>query len=41
MEPLHKDQPNDAYLAMALSQAYAVMGEKDLALKLAEQCNHA
>ena len=36
-EPLHKEQPNDAYLAMALSQAYAVMGEKDLALKLAEQ----
>jgi serine/threonine protein kinase/Flp pilus assembly protein TadD len=36
-EQLYKDQPNDAYLAMALSQAYAVMGEKDLALKLAEQ----
>ena len=35
-EPLHKEQPNDAYLAMALSQAYAVMGEKDLALKPAE-----
>ena len=35
-ERLHKEQPNDAYLAMALSQLYAVMGEKDLALKLAE-----
>ena len=35
-EPLHKKQPNDAYLAMAMSQAYAAMGEKDLALKLAE-----
>ena len=36
-EPLYRDQPDDAYLAMALSQAYAVMGEKDLALKLAER----
>jgi serine/threonine protein kinase/cytochrome c-type biogenesis protein CcmH/NrfG len=36
-EQLHKEQPNDAYLAMSLSRAYAVMGEKDLALKLAEQ----
>ena len=36
-EQLYKDQPNDAYLAMSLSQAYAVMGERDLALKLAEQ----
>jgi TolB-like protein/cytochrome c-type biogenesis protein CcmH/NrfG len=35
-ERLHKDEPNDAYLAMALSQLYAVMGEKDLALKVAE-----
>ena len=35
-EPLHKEQPNDVYLAMAMSQAHAAMGEKDLALKLAE-----
>jgi serine/threonine protein kinase/Flp pilus assembly protein TadD len=40
-EPLHKENPNDAYLAMALAQAYAVMGEKDLALKLAEQALQA
>src|SRR5439155_7062442 len=25
---LYQDQPNDRYLAMSLSQAYAVMGEK-------------
>jgi TolB-like protein/predicted Zn-dependent protease/tRNA A-37 threonylcarbamoyl transferase component Bud32 len=35
-ERLHKEQPNDAYLAMSLSQVYAVMGEKDSALKVAE-----
>jgi len=35
-ERLHKEQPNDAYLAMSLAQAYAVMAEKDLALKVAE-----
>ena len=35
--PLHKEQPNDAYLTMSLSRAYAVTGEKVLALKLAEQ----
>jgi serine/threonine protein kinase/Tfp pilus assembly protein PilF len=36
-EPAHKEQPNDTYLAMVLSRAYALMGEKDLALKLAER----
>jgi len=36
-EQIYKDQPNDSYLAMSLSQVYAVMGERDLALKLAEQ----
>ena len=36
-EQLHKEQPNDTYLAMALAQAYAVMGEKDLALNVAER----
>jgi serine/threonine protein kinase/thioredoxin-like negative regulator of GroEL len=37
LEQLHKEQPNDSYLAMTLSQVYAVMGEKDLALKVAER----
>ena len=35
LEPLYKDQPNEI-LARSLSQAYASMGEKDSALKLAE-----
>ncbi len=35
LEPLYKDQPNEV-LARSLSQAYASMGEKDSALKLAE-----
>jgi TolB-like protein/Flp pilus assembly protein TadD len=37
LEQLHKEQPNDPYLAMTLSQVYAVMGEKDLSLKVAER----
>jgi TolB-like protein/Tfp pilus assembly protein PilF len=37
LEPLFRDQPDNAYLAANLSKAYAVMGEKDLALKLAER----
>jgi serine/threonine protein kinase/Flp pilus assembly protein TadD len=35
-EQIYKKEPNDAYLAMALSQVYAVIGEKDSALKVAE-----
>jgi len=35
LEPLYKDQPNET-LARSLSQAYASMGEKGSALKLAE-----
>jgi hypothetical protein len=35
LEPLCKDQPDIAEPAAYLSQAYAVMGEKDLALKAA------
>jgi predicted Zn-dependent protease len=35
LELLYKDQPHEAYLAAYLSKAYAAMGEKDLALKLA------
>ena len=37
-EQLYRDQPDNALrYAAALSQAYAVMGEKDLALKEAER----
>jgi TolB-like protein/Tfp pilus assembly protein PilF len=36
LEPLYRDQPDDWSGAASLSQAYAVMGEKDLALKVAE-----
>src|SRR5215471_10148798 len=36
LEPLYRDQPDDWANATSLSQAYAVMGEKDLALKVAE-----
>jgi tetratricopeptide (TPR) repeat protein len=37
LEPLYRDQPDDWASVALLSQAYAVMGEKDLALKLAER----
>jgi TolB-like protein/Tfp pilus assembly protein PilF len=37
LEPLYRDQPDDWASATALSEAYAVMGEKDLALKVAER----
>jgi len=36
LEPLYGNQPDNAFLAYLLSQAYADMGEKDSALKLAE-----
>ena len=36
-EQLYRDQPDNVYLAACLSQAYAVMGEKDSALKAAER----
>ena len=35
-EQLHRDEPANEIFAAWLSQAYAVMGEKDLALKMAE-----
>jgi serine/threonine protein kinase/Flp pilus assembly protein TadD len=35
-ERLYRDQPDNVYLAIGLSQAYATMGEKDSALKEAE-----
>jgi TolB-like protein/Tfp pilus assembly protein PilF len=37
LEQLYRDQPDGVYLAARLSQAYAAMGEKDSALKAAEQ----
>src|SRR5262249_22343054 len=37
LEPLYRDQPDDWASVALLSQAYAVMGEKDLALELAER----
>ena len=36
LEPL-RDQPDDAFVTARLSKAYALMGEKDLALKAAER----
>jgi TolB-like protein/Tfp pilus assembly protein PilF len=37
LEQLYKDQPDDPFISAFLSQAYAAMGEKDLALNLAER----
>jgi serine/threonine-protein kinase len=37
LEPLRKDQSDNSNLAVTLSQAYAVLGEKDSALKEAER----
>jgi predicted Zn-dependent protease len=37
MEPLYKDQPNDVFFASNLAEVYALLGEKDLALKAAER----
>jgi len=37
LKQLNRDQPDNYYLAARLSQAYAVMGEKDSALNLAER----
>ena len=37
LEQLYRDQPDNVYIATTLSQAYAAMGEKDLALKVAER----
>jgi tetratricopeptide (TPR) repeat protein len=36
-EQIHRDQPDNYGFAARLSQAYAVLGEKDLALQTAEQ----
>ena len=37
LEQLYRDQPDNADLAAELSRAYAAMGEKDSALKVAER----
>jgi tetratricopeptide (TPR) repeat protein len=37
LEPLYKNQPNNDVIAAALSLAYAVLGEKDSALKGAQR----
>lgn len=37
LEPLYRDQPDNFVFAASLSQAYAAMGEKHLALEAAEQ----
>ena len=37
LEQLYKDQPDNACFAATLSLAYAVLGEKDSALKEAER----
>ena len=37
LEQLYRDQPDNAYLAEAVSSVYAAMGEKDSALKEAER----
>jgi TolB-like protein/Tfp pilus assembly protein PilF len=37
LEPFFKNQPDNSNLATGLSQAYAVLGEKDSALKTAER----
>src|SRR4029077_10533249 len=37
LEQRYRDKPDDPYFALDLSQVYALMGEKDLALKLAQR----
>src|SRR5262245_15881713 len=37
LEPLYKDQPNNFFVAALLSNSYALIGDKDLALKAAER----
>src|SRR5262249_48008165 len=39
LELLYRDQPDNAWLLATLSQAYAALGEKDSALKAAEQAS--
>src|SRR5260370_8015476 len=37
LEPISKDQPDNAFVAAALAVAYAILDEKDSALKEAER----
>src|SRR4029077_10608648 len=37
LEPINKDQPDNAFVAAALAVAYAILDEKDSALKEAER----
>ncbi|MGC2352144.1 MAG: tetratricopeptide repeat protein, partial [Candidatus Udaeobacter sp.] len=37
LDKLYRDQPDNALLALKLSQAYAAMGEKDLSLRISER----
>ena len=37
LEQLYRNQPGRAHIAETLSQAYAVMGQKDSAVQLAER----
>jgi serine/threonine protein kinase/Tfp pilus assembly protein PilF len=37
LEPLYRDQPDNSNVALFLSQVYAAMGQKDLALRAAER----
>jgi len=37
LEQLYRNQPDAAFIMVALSQAYALMGQKDLAVQLAER----
>jgi serine/threonine protein kinase/cytochrome c-type biogenesis protein CcmH/NrfG len=39
LEQRYRDKPDDPYFALDLSQVYASMGEKDLALKLAQRAS--
>ena len=41
LEQLYRNQPDNSYLAVMLSQAYAAIGEKDSAMEEARACNHA
>jgi TolB-like protein/Tfp pilus assembly protein PilF len=37
LEPLYRDKPDAAFIAVSLSQAYGVIGKKDLALREAQR----
>ena len=41
LEPLYRNKPDNPNYAACLAEAYAFMGEKDLALQLADACSRA